>query len=122
MEIERYSSSWRPAYQKIGDVQGEPSGSNIGDAAGALASYQRAEQILQGLAAGGDTSARRGLAAVYAKLAAFRMAHNESKAAREYYDRAWAICQPLLERAPRDRELLTLAGQMQSDRARELAW
>jgi non-specific serine/threonine protein kinase/serine/threonine-protein kinase len=39
------------AYRKIGDVQGNPTNANLGDTAGALASYAEAEQIVQRLLA-----------------------------------------------------------------------
>jgi non-specific serine/threonine protein kinase/serine/threonine-protein kinase len=39
------------AYEKVGDVQGNPGRSNLGDTAGALASYRKAYEIRQALAA-----------------------------------------------------------------------
>ena len=52
------------AYIKIGSVQGNPLGSNLGDSAGALTSLARADDLLTPLAAGGDPAARRELVTV----------------------------------------------------------
>ncbi len=41
------------AYDRVGDVQGNPSGANLGDTAGALASYRKAQAIRQALAGSG---------------------------------------------------------------------
>src|SRR5207253_5452515 len=52
------------AYEKVGDVQGAPNRSNLGDTAGAVASYLRAEKILTDLVRPGDAAARLPLASV----------------------------------------------------------
>lgn len=59
------------AYLKIGDVQGNPTNANLGDTAGALASYQKGLAIAQALVAGRprDDQSRRSLALIYEKLA-----------------------------------------------------
>jgi non-specific serine/threonine protein kinase/serine/threonine-protein kinase len=44
------------AYDRVGDVQGNQSSANLGDIAGALASYRKAATIRQSLAASGDDS------------------------------------------------------------------
>lgn len=108
------------AYEKIGDVQGRPSTSNIGDSAGAVASYRRAERLLAPLGARGDTAAARQLALVYARLAAVRRAQGEAKAAIEDFTRAASICDRLLAVSPRDRDLLDVAGDIQFDTSRAL--
>jgi eukaryotic-like serine/threonine-protein kinase len=53
------------AYQKVGDVQGNPYGGNLGDRTGALLSYKKAMAIWQTLyqAAPADLQAQRDLAA-----------------------------------------------------------
>ena len=57
------------AYVKVGDVQGRPLNPNLGDSAGALASYRKAASIYESLGAGTDaTSHRRGLATAYIRL------------------------------------------------------
>src|SRR5207302_3819741 len=56
------------AYQRIGDVQGEPGRSNLGDSPGALASYRAAESILIPLYSRGDARAQLPRASVAYKL------------------------------------------------------
>lgn len=41
------------AYERVGDVQGSPRSANLGDTAGAIASYRKAVQIRQAVAAAG---------------------------------------------------------------------
>ena len=52
------------AYERLGDVQGNPASANLGDAQAALVSYRKAEGIRQALA-----TARPGAAAEQARLA-----------------------------------------------------
>jgi non-specific serine/threonine protein kinase/serine/threonine-protein kinase len=56
------------AYDRVGDVQGSPTGANLGDVAGALESYRKAEAIRRQLAAARpgdvDTQERLGTSAV----------------------------------------------------------
>jgi non-specific serine/threonine protein kinase/serine/threonine-protein kinase len=58
------------AYQKVGDVQGNPFRASLGDSAGALASYGKARTILAALAAEdpADVRTRRDLAHCYAAI------------------------------------------------------
>ncbi|MDI1240520.1 MAG: serine/threonine-protein kinase [bacterium] len=46
------------AYEKVGDVQGNPYKPNVGDVAGALASYEKSMQIRESLMAGGSGDAK----------------------------------------------------------------
>jgi serine/threonine protein kinase/tetratricopeptide (TPR) repeat protein len=59
------------AYVKVGDVQGEPYAANLGDTAGALASYQKAIAMLSGLAstAPADAEVQRDFSLASLKLA-----------------------------------------------------
>jgi len=59
------------AYVKVGDVQGEPYAANLGDTAGALASYRKAIDILSGLAndASPDAEVQRDFSLASLKLA-----------------------------------------------------
>lgn len=59
------------AYRKVGDVQGNPSNANLGDTAGALASYRKALPLARELVANepGNLSFRRSLALVLQKMA-----------------------------------------------------
>lgn len=58
------------AYQKIGDVQGNPNNANLGDTAGAYESYRKAIQIAKQLITTnpGDSEAQRTLAVIYEKM------------------------------------------------------
>jgi len=103
------------AWEKIGDVQGRPSASNIGDAAGAINSYRRAEKLLTPLEARGDNAAARQLASVSARLGAVRRAQGEVRVAMADYARGAAICDRLLASAPQDREILNVAGEIYAD-------
>jgi eukaryotic-like serine/threonine-protein kinase len=59
------------AFVKVGDAQGNPTGSNIGDTGGARASYERAIEIANTImtAAPGDADAERTLALAHRRLA-----------------------------------------------------
>jgi tetratricopeptide (TPR) repeat protein/tRNA A-37 threonylcarbamoyl transferase component Bud32 len=59
------------AYVRVGDVQGGPNYANLGDSVGAMASYRKALQIRQSLAAAhpADLSVRRHLSDVYRRIA-----------------------------------------------------
>jgi tetratricopeptide (TPR) repeat protein len=108
------------AYVKIGDVQGAPSLSNLGDTTGALASYGRAEAILSDLVRRGDSAARLPLASAYYGLGSVRRARGDSKAAMESYAKSRELCERLLRESSGNRELLTLAGELYSDMNRAL--
>ena len=58
------------AYQRVGDVQGNPTNANLGDTAGALASYQKALSIADTLLKNNpeDCEAQRSRALTYQKL------------------------------------------------------
>ncbi len=56
------------AYEGFGDVQGNPTASNLGDSQGALASYRRARSILQPMAARGDPDAALAVKSTVFKL------------------------------------------------------
>jgi non-specific serine/threonine protein kinase/serine/threonine-protein kinase len=59
------------AYQRVGDVQGNPTNANLGDMRGARASYEKAVTIALGsvVAAPSDLGPRRTLALAYERLA-----------------------------------------------------
>ena len=58
------------AYQRVGDVQGNPTNANLGDTAGALTSYRKALSIAEALVAAypEDAEAQRTLALIYQRL------------------------------------------------------
>lgn len=59
------------AYQRIGNIQGNPNVSNLGDTAGALASYRKGLALIEDVVRRdpGDLEARRSLAVIHEKLA-----------------------------------------------------
>jgi serine/threonine protein kinase/tetratricopeptide (TPR) repeat protein len=109
------------AYERIGDVQGRPTGSNLGDAAGALASYRTAERLLSPLASKHDGLARRQVASVDFKLALLQNGQGNTKESLEKYSQARLISNQLLDQSPRDRELLDLAGEINAGITRTLS-
>ena len=69
------------AYLKVGDVQGRPLNANLGDSAGALASYRKAVGIYEsiGAAATADPSLRRELALALQRLSEILSATGDTK-------------------------------------------
>ncbi len=59
------------AYQRIGDVQGNPNNANLGDSASALKSYRKALSIAEPLSRAnpGDAQIRRSVGVIYEKMA-----------------------------------------------------
>jgi tetratricopeptide (TPR) repeat protein len=83
------------AWIRVGDVQGNPTNANLGDAAGALRSYERAVALAEsaGRAEPGDTDALRALATAHRRLAdvtawsgAITTALTHNAHSREMYD------------------------------------
>ena len=71
------------AYLKVGDVQGRPLNANLGDSAGALASYRKAVGIYEslGAATSTDSSLRRELALASQRLSEILSATGDTKEA-----------------------------------------
>ncbi len=88
------------AYLKIGDVQGKPYSANLGDAEGAIRSYNQAARIaspLAGQEAGTTQSqARSVLSKAYASLATVQARANQLEQATANNSRALAISEALL--------------------------
>src|SRR5205085_3214729 len=74
------------AYQRIGDVQGQPRQANLGDPNGAAASYRKALAIRESLAKAdpGNLDVRRDLVPSYGKLSDLLRAMGDLKGAIEY--------------------------------------
>jgi eukaryotic-like serine/threonine-protein kinase len=87
------------AYERVGDVQGNPYSANLGDTAGATESYRKALQIRLALAGDkrGSAADRAALAAVYVKLGFALRAANNFPAAFETLQRAYPITQQLAD-------------------------
>ena len=101
------------AYEKVGDIQ-DSDESNLGDRAGALASYDHAARILSELVSHGNASARLPLANVYFKRGTLRRSEANVKATLEEYARAQSICDRLLQESPNDGKVLYRAGAIYS--------
>ncbi|HJQ23453.1 MAG TPA: protein kinase [Blastocatellia bacterium] len=86
------------AYQKVGDVQGNPLFANLGDTDGALASYRKALQIRQELAKKHPTSDddRRALAIVYLRIGDIGWRTGDAKQAEEAYGEGIRLTEGLL--------------------------
>ena len=87
------------AYERVGDVQGNPYYANLGDTAGATESYRKALKIRLALAGDkrGSAADRAALAGVYVKLGFTLRAANNFPAAFETLQRAYPITQQLAD-------------------------
>ncbi len=85
------------AYERVGDVQGNPYYANLGDTAGATESYRKALQIRLTLAGDqrGSAEDRAALAGVYVKLGFALRAANNFPAAFDALRRAYPITEKL---------------------------
>jgi eukaryotic-like serine/threonine-protein kinase len=90
------------AYDKVGDVQGSPTGANLGDVAGALASYRKAEEIRKAVVAHApaDAAARERLGVSAVKIADALIGRGDLKAAVAQYQTVRAVREEALRLAP----------------------
>jgi len=97
------------AYQKVGDVQGDPWAANIGDSQEAMRSYQKGLKLAQQLSQNGndDLKVSRLLAQGYFKVGALQAQSGGKAAARETLSRAVATAEEL-EGQTRELQDLTL--------------
>jgi non-specific serine/threonine protein kinase/serine/threonine-protein kinase len=81
------------AYERVGDVQGNPQFANLGDTAGSIASYRKALQIRLALAGDKRSSSddQAALAAIYVKLGFGLTATDGARVALESFRRAYQI-------------------------------
>ena len=113
-----FSRELAQAYIKIGNVQGNPLHRNLGDSAGALTSFTRADELLTPLAAGGDRAARRELMTVAYRTATIHQAGGNLTAATQAFSRATDLGERLVAETPDDTESLWLLGEVHAARAR----
>jgi serine/threonine protein kinase/tetratricopeptide (TPR) repeat protein len=90
------------AYDRIGDVQGSPTGANLGDVAGALASYRKSETIRRLLAAArpGDIDAQERLGISAVKIADALFGRGDLAAAVTQYSQVRSVRETALRLSP----------------------
>ncbi|MBK7934269.1 MAG: serine/threonine protein kinase [Pyrinomonadaceae bacterium] len=91
------------AYQKIGDLQGNPRRPNLSDFAGAIESYLKSRAILEKLPQSSDN--RRRLAWNYRELASIRFAQSEIKESIADSERSLELFASLLAEVPDSADL-----------------
>lgn len=97
------------AYQKVGDVQGDPWAANLGNSQEAMRSYQKSLELAQQLSLGGNSDLKmlRLLAQGYFKLGALQAQSGQKMAAHEALSQAVAVAETL-ERQTHELEDLRL--------------
>ncbi len=92
------------AFERVGDVQGGLRSSNVGDARGALASYERALEIRKRLAEvrPDDTAVQRLLADSHMRVGDMRKELGDARGALDAYEEALALHRALVREAPGD--------------------
>jgi non-specific serine/threonine protein kinase/serine/threonine-protein kinase len=92
------------AYEKVGNVQGNPYGANLGNQAGALASYRKALAIREALFAVNrtDATAKSDLANDYDLVADILWAQGENDEAILNYRKALALFEELVQSDPKN--------------------
>ncbi len=100
------------AYEKVGDLQGDPSATNLGDTTGALASYRKALAIRESIAAtdGESLDRQKKLAGDYQRLSSGLDAFGEYQAGLNYAKKYFDIQQRLAAAAPSSELQEHLAG------------
>ena len=94
------------AYQKVADVQGDAREANLGNVAGALASYRKALALQERLVAArpADRSLQRDLARTIRGLGDAQLMMRDVPAALDSYRRALSIAEKLAAAVPGDRD------------------
>ena len=85
------------AYVKVGDVQGRPFSPNLGDTAGALASYRKAVALYESITgdAARDEALRRELALAYLRLSDILAAAGDTAGSLSFAQKGLAIEQAI---------------------------
>jgi eukaryotic-like serine/threonine-protein kinase len=92
------------AYQKVGDVQGDPFGANLGDTAGAIDSYRKEVAIREALAARPeqDRQVELDLVAAYRRLGLLEDEAGETEAGVAHLTQALDLAERLIAEDPAD--------------------
>jgi len=90
------------AYERLGDVQGQPNQANIGDLVGGLESYRKAVALRERLAAADprDMGVRRDLAQTYMRIGDRMDMRDDIKDMLESYRRAQVLCEAVAGAEP----------------------
>ncbi len=107
------------AYQKVGDLQGNPKRPNLSDFPGAIRSYEKSTEILDSLPH--TVENRKNLASAHSALAQIRHARSEFNEALANSDASLAIYGQLAAENPDSQEIGVLFVQAQIGRARIFA-
>jgi len=108
------------AYLRIGDVQGNPTISNLGDRDGALASYRKGQALLAPLVAQGDGPSRLPLARLEAGLALATKEKGDREASLTHYENACRLADAVLADAPADAGALRFTAILYAEWTRTL--
>ena len=105
------------AFERIGDVQGQPREANLGDQPGAATSYRKALAIRERLAAHdpNDVAVRRELVPNYGKLSDLLWAMGDNRGAIETSRKGLAAAEAILAAAPGDRANRVLLAMCRID-------
>ena len=89
------------AYERVGDVQGNPDFPNLGDTVGALASYRHALALRQAVAAAGaDQEMQGNLSGDYGRIGMMLELQGDYNSALGYYRQEFAIAENLAITSP----------------------
>ncbi len=98
------------AYQRVGDLQGNPNSANLGDTEAALKSYKKALAIRTSLMGSNssDASTRQDVAASYEAIGDLLVTSGNLDSALEHYEKARAIHEQLQREEPENRQYRSL--------------
>lgn len=98
------------AYQRVGDLQGNPNSANLGDTTGALANYKKALAIRDELLKANpkNPDARKDLASSYEATGDLLVTTGNTTAALENYQRSRMLLEDLYKELPDDKPTKTL--------------
>jgi eukaryotic-like serine/threonine-protein kinase len=102
------------AYEKIGEVQGNPMKSSLGDSAGALQSYRAAESILNPLVVKGDVDAKALLALTVDRIGSLEHTHGKTEGLQDL-NRARLLAREVIAARPTDLAALRVGIDVDGD-------
>jgi eukaryotic-like serine/threonine-protein kinase len=98
------------AYQKVGDVQGNPWGPNLGHTKEAMKSYQKSLNLAQSVAPQhADLEQMRTLSEAYFKLGALQSEAGEKENAGKTLNRALSVAETLPGKSGKEKDLILVA-------------